>query len=166
MDTGYRPTWRRWAILAAKILATAAAIALVAAIGLVVYVGHEIGDPFKTGRMWGGVGDASLRYEYGQRWVPTPLVTKSQVAAIHPGMPVKTVFRQLGGRAQKIPTSTRIKGHWVHTATSYDYPIAGSGHLCHGQTVADEAEITISTRTDTVLTITQRPWRTVCRQGW
>ena len=151
-------TWRRRAILAAKILGALVGCFLVLLVGLVAYVGHEVGDPFSVGRMSGTVGDARVRDEYER----SPL-TQAQIASIHTGMPAHAAFIRLGGRSRKIPVSTRIRGRWVHTGTDYDYPIAGTGHLCSGFTVADELEITISRRTNSVTRIHLKPWRRVCR---
>jgi hypothetical protein len=67
--------------------------------------------------------------------------------------------RVLGGRSQKIPEETRIKHHWVRTATCYDYPIAGTGRLANGFTVADQFEICISEHRNTVVSITPKPSR-------
>ena len=54
------------------------------------------------------------------------------------------------------PESTLIKHHWVRTATCYDYPIAGTGHLADGFTVADQFEICISQRRNAVASITPK----------
>jgi hypothetical protein len=112
--------------------------------------------------MSGKVGDTALRegYEYSH------LVTASQIAAVHPRMPGKTALRILDGRSQKIPVSTRIKGHWVRTGACYDYPIAGTGHLYDGFTVADEAELCLSNRHDVVTSIRRIPWREVGKQTY
>ena len=114
--------------------------------------------------MSGKVGDTSVREEYGN----SHLVTASQIAALHPQMPGRTALRILGGRSQKIPLKTRIKHHWVRTGTCYDYPIAGTGHLYDGFTVADEAEICLEHPRENlsdphvvVTSITRTPWRKV-----
>ena len=94
-----------------------------------------------------------------------PLVTAAQIAQIHAQMPAKTAFRILGGRSQKIPESTLIKHHWVRTATCYDYPIAGTGHLADGFTVADQFEICISQRRNTVASIKPKSSRKVAKEA-
>jgi hypothetical protein len=162
--THHRSTAVRWAALAAKIVAGVAALALIVLVALVAYVGHEVGDIFAPGRMSGPVGDRSVRAEYEY----SHLVTAAQIATIHPDMPGTTALRILGGRSQKIPDSTRIKHHWVRTGTCYDYPIAGTGHLYDGFTVADEAEICLEHPRDdlsdphvVVRSIRRTPWRKV-----
>jgi hypothetical protein len=165
--THHRSTAVRWAALAAKIVAGVAALALIVLVALVAYVGHEVGDIFAPGRMSGPVGDRSVRAEYEY----SHLVTTAQIATIHPHMPGTTALRILGGRSQKIPDSTRIKHHWVRTGTCYDYPIAGTGHLYDGHTVADEAELCLSYSPDghsdrhlVVVSIKRTPWRKVGEQ--
>ncbi len=162
--THHRSTAVRWAVLAAKIVAGAAALALIVLVALFAYVAHEVGDVFAPVRTSGAVGDRSLREEYEY----SHLVTAAQIATIHPHMSGATALPILGGRSQKIPVSTRIKHHWVRTGTCYDYPIAGSGHLYDGFTVADEAELCLSYPRDggphrpaVVMSITRIPWRTV-----
>jgi hypothetical protein len=162
--THHRSTAVRWAALAAKIVAGVAALALIVLVALVAYVGHEVGDIFAPGRMSGPVGDRSVRAEYEY----SHLVTAAQIATIHPHMPGTTALRMLGGRSQKIPDSTRIGHHWVRTGTCYDYPIAGTGHLYDGHTVADEAELCLSYSPDghsdrhlVVVSIKRTPWRKV-----
>jgi hypothetical protein len=125
---------------------------------------NDVGDPFSAVRMSGLVGDRGVRegYEYSH------LVTAAQVATIQPRISGNAALRILGGRSQQIPVSTRIKHHWVRTGTCYAYPIAGTGHLYDGLTVADEAELCLSYRRDgrsqrqvVVTSITRIPWRTV-----
>jgi hypothetical protein len=167
--THHRSTAVRWAALAAKVVAGAAALALIVLVALVAYVANDVGDPFSPVRMSGPVGDRSLRegYEYSH------LVTAAQIATIHPRVPGKAALRILGGRSQQIPVSTRIKHHWVRTGTCYDYPIAGTGHLYDGFTVADEAEICLEHPRDNlsdphvvVTSITRTPWRKVGKRLW
>ena len=160
----HRSTAVRWAFLAAKIAAGATALALIVLVALFAYVAHEVGDVFSPVRTSGPVGDRSLREEYEY----SHLVTAAQIATIHPHMPGTTALRILGGRSQQIPVSIRIKHHWVRTGTCYDYPIAGTGHLYDGFTVADEAEICLEHPRDdltdphvVVTSITRTPWRTV-----
>ena len=130
---------------------------------------NEVGDVFAPVRMSGPVGDRSVRegYEYSD------LVTAAQIATIHPHMSGTTALRILGGRSQRIPVSTRIKHHWVRTGTCYDYPIAGTGHLYDGFTVADEAELCLSYPRDggshrhvVVISITRIPWRKVGKRDY
>jgi hypothetical protein len=159
MDTTpHSQVWRRRAILGAKVGGVVAACLLVLFIAVLVKVGHDLGGPVSPVRLSGTVGDARIRDEYER----SPL-TQAQIASIHTGMPADAAFIRLGGRSRKIPVSTRIRGRWVHTGTDYDYPIAGTGHLCEGFTVADELEITISRRTNSVTRIHLKPWRRVCR---
>ena len=162
--THRRSTAVRWAVLAAEIVAGVAAVGLIVLVPLVAYVGHEVGDVFAPVRMSGPVGDRSVRAEYEY----SHLVTAAQIASIHPHMSGKTALRILGGRSQKIPDSTWIKHHWVRTGTCYDYPIAGTGHLYDGFTVADEAEICLEHPRDdlsdshvVVRSITRTRWRKV-----
>jgi hypothetical protein len=167
--THHRSTAVRWAALAAKVVAGAAALALIVLVALVAYVANDVGDPFSPVRMSGPVGDRSLRegYEYSH------LVTAAQIATIHPRVPGKAALRILGGRSQQIPVSTRIKHHWVRTGTCYDYPIAGTGHLYDGFTVADEAELCLSYPRGgrlhdqvVVTSITRIPWRKVGKRDY
>ena len=162
--THHRSTAARWAALAAKVAAGVAAVALLVLVVLVAYVANEVGDVFSPVRMSGKVKDTRVREEYGN----SHLVTASQIAALHLQMPGKAALRILGGRSQKIPVSTRIKHHWVRTGTCYDYPIAGTGHLYDGFTVADEAEICLEHPRDklsdphvVVTSMTRTAWRKV-----
>lgn len=162
--TPHRPTAVRWAILAGEILACVVGVSLVLLIALIGYVASEVGDPWAPGRMSGKVGDAELRLDYDR----SLLVTTSQIAAVHRQMPAKEAFQMLGGRPKAFVPNRKIKGHWINdhwvrTSIRYDYPIAGTGHLYHGTTVADEFEITISARSNRVLNITRIPWRAVGR---
>jgi hypothetical protein len=162
--TQRRPTAVRWAILAGEILACVAGVSLVLLVALIAYVGHEVGDPWSPGPMSGKVGDAELRLDYDR----SPLVTTTQVAAVHRQMPAKVAFHMLGARPNVFVPFSNIKGHWINghwarTSISYDYPIAGTGHLYHGITVADEFEITISAHSNSVVKITRIPWRAVGR---
>jgi hypothetical protein len=120
-------------------------------------------------RTSGSVGDGSLREEYEY----SHLVTAAQIATIHPHMPGATALRILGGRSQKIPVSTRIEHRWVRTGTCYDYPIAGTGHLYDGFTLADEAELCLSYPRDgrphhpvRVISIMRIPWRKVGKRDY
>jgi hypothetical protein len=144
----------RWA-LAAKILAGVAAVALIVVVALFAKVAHDVGGAFSPVRMSGVVGDTALREEYEN----FPLVTVRQLATIHTRMPGRAALRALGGRSPEIPVKTRIKHRWVRTGTCYDYPIAGTGHLYDGFTVADEAEICLSVRRHIVTSVTRIPWR-------
>jgi hypothetical protein len=126
--THHRSTAVRWAALAAKVVAGAAAGALIVLVALVAYAVNDVGDPFSPVRMSGPVGDSSLREEYEY----SHLVTAAQIATIHPRMPGNDALRILGGRSQQIPVTTRIKHRWLRTGTCYDYPIAGTGHLYDG----------------------------------
>jgi hypothetical protein len=145
-QTRRSPAARR-AVMTAKILGCIAGCVLVVFVALAIYAGSQVGGVFAPVRTSGAVGDARVREEYEN----IPLVTAAQIAEIHVRMPAKTAFRLLGGRSQKIPESTLIKHHWVRTATCYDYPIAGTGHLADGFTVADQFEICISQRRNTVV---------------
>jgi hypothetical protein len=167
--TQHRSTAVRWALLAAKIVAGAAALALVVLVALFAYVANDVGDVFAPVRASGPVRDRSLRQEYEY----SHLVTAAQIATIHPHMSGTTALRILGGRSQRIPVSTRIKHHWVRTGTCYDYPIAGTGHLYDGFTVADEAELCLSYPRDgrahrpvVVTSITRIPWRKVGKRTY
>jgi hypothetical protein len=162
--THHRSTAVRWAALAAKVVAGAAAGALIVLVALVAYAVNDVGDPFSPVRMSGPVGDSSLREEYEY----SHLVTAAQIATIHPRMPGNDALRILGGRSQQIPVTTRINHRWLRTGTCYAYPIAGTGHLYDGLTVADEAELCLSyprhgrTQRQVIVTsITRTPWRTV-----
>jgi hypothetical protein len=159
----------RWAALAAKVVAGVAAVALIVLVALFAYVANEVGDAFSPVRMSGKVADRSVRegYEYSH------LVTAAQIATIHPHMSGTTALPILGGRSQKIPVSTRTRHHRVRTGTCYDYPIAGTGHLYDGVTVADEAELCLSHRRDgrshrhvVVISITRIPWRKVGKRDY
>jgi hypothetical protein len=165
----HRSTAVRWAALAAKIVAGVAALVLVLLVVLFAYVANEVGGVFSPVRTSGKVADTRVREEYEF----SHLVTASQIATIHPRMPGKTALRILGGRSQKIPISTRIRRHWVRTGTCYDYPIAGTGHLYDGFTVADEAELCLEHPRDNlsdphvvVTSITRTPWRKAGKRLW
>ena len=165
----HRSTAARWAVARREDRRRVAALALIVLVALVAYVAHEVGDVLLPVRMSGPVGDRSVREEYEY----SHLVTAAQIATIHPHMPGKTALRILGGRSQKIPVSTRIKHHWVRTGTCYDYPIAGTGHLYDGFTVADEAELCLSHPRDgrshrhvVVRSITRTPWRKVGKRDY
>lgn len=158
-----------WAVLAAKVVAGVAAVALIVLVALFAYVANEVGDAFSPVRMSGPVGDRGVREEYEY----SHLVTTAQIATIHSHMSGTTALRILGGRSQKIPVSTRIKRHWVRTGTCYDYPIAGTGHLYDGFTVADEVELCLSHPRDgrshghvVVISITRIPWRKVGKRDY
>ncbi len=164
-----RSTAIRCALLAAKIVTGVVAVALIVLMALFAYVANEFGDGSSPVRMSGPVGDARVRegYEYSH------LVTAAQMATIHPHMPGETALRIVGGRSQKIPDSTRIRHHWVRTGTCYDYPIAGTGHLYDGFTVADEAELCLSYPRDgrshrhvVVIDVTRIPWRKVGKRDY
>lgn len=152
MSHSHRSTAVRWAVMTCKILGCIAGCLVVLAVALGIYLETQFGDVFSPVRMSGKVGDARVREEYEN----IPLVTAAQIAQIHVHMRAKTAFRILGGRSQKIPESTLIKHHWVRTATCYDYPVAGTGHLVDGFTVADQFEICISQRRNTIAS-TDRP---------
>jgi hypothetical protein len=146
MHHAHRSTAARWAVMTGKILGCIAGCLAVLVVAGAIYLDSQFGGIFSTGRMSGPVSDARVREEYKN----IPLVTAAQIAQIDAHMPAKTAFRILGGRSQKIPEETRIKHHWVRTATCYDYPIAGTGHLAHGVTVAHQFEVCISERHNTV----------------
>ena len=152
MNHTHRSPAARRAVKTAKIVGCIAGCVVVVFVAVTIYVGTEVGGVFSPVRMSGRVGDARVREEYEN----IPLVTAAQIARIHVHMPARTAFRILGGRSQKIPESTRIKHHWVLTGTCYDYPIAGTGHLADGFTVADQFEICISQRRHMVAS-TRRP---------
>ena len=166
MQTSDRPTAIRLAVLAVKILACVAAGLILLLFALTMYVGSQVGDIWSPGRTSGKVGDAELRLDYDR----IPLVTETQIAALRRQMPAKEAYRALGGRPKVFVPYNKIHGHWVkghrvRTGISYDYPIAGTGHLYHGITVADELEITISERSKAVTKITRIPWREVGKQA-
>jgi hypothetical protein len=150
-------------VIAATALGCAAAGLLLLFVGLSIYVGSQVGDIWSPGPQSGRVGDADLRMDYDR----VPLVTTTQIAAVYPGVPAKEAFRLLGGHQPKglVPNKNRhgrwVNDHWVRTSISYDYPIAGTGHLYHGYDAADELEITISDRSHTVTKISRIPWREV-----
>jgi len=146
MNDAPRSSAVRWVVLTGKILGCIAGCLAVAAVAGGIYLDSQFGDIFSTGRMSGPVSDARIRQEYEN----IPLVTTAQIARIHANMPARTAFRILGGRSQKIPEETRIKHHWVRTATCYEYPISGTGHLAHGITVAHQFAVCISQRRNTV----------------
>jgi len=156
MNHAHRSTAARWAVMTGKILGCIVGCFVVLAVAGGIYLDSQFGGMFSTGRMSGPVGDARVREEYEN----IPLVTSAQIAQIHAHMRAKTAFRILGGRDQKIPEETRIKHHWVRTATCYDYPIAGTGHLARGLTVAHQFEICISEHRNTVVSITPTASRT------
>ncbi len=163
--THHRSSAARWALLlAAKVVAGVAAVALIVLVALFAYVANDVGDAFSPLHMSGKVNDARVREQYEN----SHLVTAAQIAALHQRMPGVAALRILGGRSQKITVTTRIKHHWLRTGTCYDYPIAGTGHLYDGFTVADEAEICLEHPRDdlsdphvVVTSITRTPWRTV-----
>lgn len=166
MQTARRYTAVRLALLAGKILACVAVGLVLLLFGLTMYVDSQVGDIWSPGRMSGKVGDAELRLEYDL----IPLVTETRIARLHLQMPAKEAFQTLGGRPKEVVPYNKIQGHWiqghwVRTGISYDYPIAGTGHLYHGFTVADELEISISQRSSIVTKITRIPWREVGKQA-
>jgi hypothetical protein len=152
MTHTHRSPAARRAVKAAKIVGCVAGCVVVVCVAVAIDVGTQVGGVFSPARMSGKVGDARVREEYEN----IPLVTAAQIAQIHVHMPARTAFRILGGRSQKIPETTRIKHHWVRTGTCYDYPIAGTGHLADGFTVAQQFEICISQRGHVVAS-TKRP---------
>ena len=166
MHTSNRPTAIRFVVLAGKILACVAVGLILLFLALIMYVGSQVGDMWSPGPTSGKVGYAELRLDYDR----VPLVTGTQIAALRRQMPAKEAYRALGGRPKVFVPYNKIQGHWVkghrvRTGISYDYPIAGTGHLYHGITVADEVEITISERSNTVTKITRIPWREVGKQA-
>lgn len=163
MQPKHRSTARRLAIIAGGVLACVATGLVVLLAGISIYAGSQVGNIWSPGPQSGTVGDTDLRETYER----VPLVTESQIAVLHARMPAKDVFRILGRLPhQYLDYYTRINGrwangHWVRTSIGYDYPIAGTGHLYHGFTVADELEITISQRGRSVIKIARIPWRAV-----
>lgn len=163
METTHRSLARRLAVIAGTTLACAAAGLLLLFFAVSIYVGSEVGDIWSPGPQTGRVGDADLRMDFER----VPLVTTAQIANVHTGMSAKDAYRILGGReAKDLVPYKNIHGHWVNdhrvrTSISYDYPIAGTGHLYHGYDAADELEITISDRSHTITKISRIPWREV-----
>ncbi len=148
--------------LTTKIVVGVVALALIVFVALYAYEANQIGDFFSPVRTSGKVKDTRVREGYED----SHLVTAAQVAAIRRQMPGTAALRILGGHSQQIPVMTRIKHHWVRTGTCYDYPIAGTGHLYDGFTVADEAELCLSRRPVAVVSITRIPWRTVGKRDY